>query len=130
MPLMKRVLSVARVAAVTALLVAGGFLFGPVYSVLLLASMVMLQVVIHRPEWLRPGVWPPALIAFGAGYFATGDAEAKLGFYTITAQVVPALFIALAVQIQAFMRRRPRAEDRHAAVVTALALVLAEYSGG
>jgi hypothetical protein len=33
----------------------------------------------------------------------------------------------LAVQIQAFMRRRPRAEDRHAAVVTALALVLAEY---
>lgn len=88
--------------------------------------MCVMPMILHRPELLREGVFALSILGFFVGYYVTGQSKAKLDFYVVTAQVVPALFIALAVEIHAFMRRH-RGEDRRAAVVVALALALAEF---
>lgn len=117
-------LQLAVLAAVPVFLVVE---FGAVSGVALTLALVTFNIALYRPEWLREGIWAFAVIAFAAGVMVTGDAEAREPFYEATAQVVPALFIALAVQIQVFRSTRPRhAEDLRPAAVTALALVFAE----
>jgi hypothetical protein len=100
---------------------------GFVALALVVAGSVVLQLTLHRPEQVRDWVFVIAVLAFFAGVHVVGDAAATREFYAITAQVVPALFIALAVQIQVFVRATEPGEERRAAAVTALALVLAEY---
>jgi hypothetical protein len=100
---------------------------GLVALALISGALVVLNVALYRPELLREGVFVLALVAFFASIIVVGDASAPREFYATTAQVVPALFIALAFQIQAFLRTTQPGEERRAPAITALALVVAEY---
>lgn len=87
-----------------------------------------LFVVLYRPEWLRDGVFALSVAAFGVGHFSIGDEQAGMPFYEATVQIVPVVFVALAVEIHTFRSSRPRhAEDLRPAAVIALGLVYAEY---
>jgi len=98
------------------------------FALAMVAFWLALLIVLYRPEWLRDGVFALSIAAFGAGVLATNDGQAALRFYEATAQLVPVVFIALAVEIHAFRTDRPRsAEDLRPAAVIALALVYAEY---
>ncbi len=92
---------------------------------LLFAFVVSLELVLRRPDLVREAVFPLAVIGFVAGVVLSGDATADLEFYVVTAQVVPALFIALAIEIQGYMREHI-GEDCRAAVIVALTLAFAE----
>ncbi len=91
-----------RLIAVTVALVIFGFQVGVLEAVGMFAALVLLDLILHRPEWLRPGVFVLAILACFVGVYATKEGTADKRFYEATAQVVPAVFIALAVQIQAF----------------------------
>jgi hypothetical protein len=93
---------------------------------LMLGALIFFELILYRPDALREGTFLLALLALVAGIMITGDAAADLEFYVVTAQVVPALFVALAVEIHGFMKEHA-GEDRRAAVIVGLSLAFAEY---
>lgn len=104
------------------------FAVGIWIALLMMAFWLALLVVLYRPEWLRDGVFALSAAAFVTGLIASRDAHADIRFYEAVAQLVPVVFIALAVEIHAFRSNRPRhPEDLRPAAVIALALVYAEY---
>lgn len=94
----------------------------------MVAFVTVLDLSLFYPEVLRPGVFVLAITAGLTTAFVLADTRAGTQFYATTAQVIPVLFLALAVQIRGVVSDRAKPEElRRAPAVTAIALVLGEY---
>lgn len=97
-------------------------------GVLLVVASAALLTAAYRPEALRPIIWPAAVLAFVGGVVWAPAYAKSIGFYETTAQIVPVLFVVLAVELGAFRPGRQLTnEDRRAAMITSAALILAGF---
>jgi hypothetical protein len=97
-------------------------------GILVVLGGIGLLTLIYRPEVLRPWIWTLAVIAGFVAFGLAPDQPKGIGFYETTAQIVPVLFVVLAVELGAFRPGRNLTDpDRRAAIVTAYALVLAGW---
>ncbi len=104
----------------------GGYSF--LTGLLLFAGVALIFVPHYAPAAVRQNSY---LIAIAAGVitaYLAPQRTSEMRFYEITAQIVPVLFLALAVELQAFRIRAnlPRGETYVGAIV-ALFLVIAGF---
>jgi len=117
-----------RTVAVIVLVVIAAVQSGVLVAAAVVAILVVLDLALFRPELLRPGVFVLAILAGFIAVAVVGDAKTGPAFYTATAQIIPIMFLALAVEVRGILRDRARPEElRRAPAVTTLALVLGEY---
>jgi hypothetical protein len=96
-------------------------------SVLVIAGATVFGLVVQAPEWFRDKIAFLSLMVFFAGFYLGPRQITKIGFYEGTAQIVPVLFIALAVEVRFFRFRDMDETDRRSAGITALTLILTGY---
>lgn len=90
-------------------------------------ALITLFLVTYRPQVVRPGIWTLAALAFVTGAVLLPERTKSIAFYQATAQVVPILFVVLAVELGAFRPGHRLRADRRAATVTAAALLFAGW---
>jgi len=125
-----RVESVGRVVALLIVLV-----YLPVsgdYSVLtgveIIAVALLLGALNLWPQLFRGVEWLIALIVAAIAFVAVPQRIDSLTFYEAAAQIIPILFLALALEARAFSPERHRSEpERRLAVIFAAALLVAGF---
>jgi hypothetical protein len=96
-------------------------------SIIVIAGATVFGLVVQAPEWFRDKIAFLSLMVFFAGFYLGPRQITKIGFYEGTAQIVPVLFIALAVEVRFFRFRDMDETDRRSAGITALTLILTGY---
>ena len=95
---------------------------GIVAAALLIGALNLWPKLFHGSEWLI------ALIAAAVAFVAVPPRISSIAFYEAAAQIVPILFLALALDARAFSPERHRSEpERRLAVIFAAALLLAGF---
>jgi hypothetical protein len=95
----------------------------------IVGAVGLLYALTLRPEIFRGSEFFLALVAGVIAYTAVPQRVDELGFYGATAQVVPILFLALAVETGVLAPGRQRDEpERRVAVLIAAGLVFAGYA--
>lgn len=114
-------------ATITLALVFVAIQYGALTFLAAIAGLVLFELILRSPHLLRPGVFVVALLVGVAVVMAAPESINEREFYVVVAQVAPALFIALAVQVQGYFRHWPPGEDRRAPAIVVLSLAFAEY---
>ena len=102
------------------------------YSVLtgvgIVAGGMFLTALNLRPRWFQGGEWLIALVAAAVAFVAVPERIGAIEFYEAAAQIIPILFLALALEARAFSPERHRSEpERRVAVVMAASLLIAGF---
>jgi hypothetical protein len=96
-------------------------------SVAIVFVLAVLYAIVLRPDFFVGKEAYFGVLAMVAGYYALDGDSADQAFYEATAQLIPVVFIALAVEAILAVRSKTLQVDRRVSVLLALALINAEY---
>jgi hypothetical protein len=101
--------------------------FGVLMALATLGMLVVFAVVSLWPKEVHENAFYIAIAIYFVAFFVVGKADAELEFYEAAAQIIPVLFLAMAVGSRLLSLTEREEVDRRVRIVLIYAFVLGEW---
>jgi hypothetical protein len=115
--------SAVLIAVLVMVLIKGGVLI----TLATFGMLVIFAVVSLWPKEVHENAFYIAIAVYFAAFYVVGDADAELGFYEAAAQIIPVLFLAMAVGSRLLSLTGREEVDRRVRLVLIYTFVLGEW---